>query len=731
MPAVVGFGLLANQAYRNEQELGHRRIEELARGLNLLIERALDTRAAVGRAIASSAAVRDADFREFQREAGRVAQASESAVGLIDGNGRWMTASGQIGDALEWPGQGGAPTLAQGEIEAFLAMRRDDGSPVVAVFAPEPGVAEQRFNVAVTFPVATIQAVVEAQRPFGEGLLVGVMDGRRRVVARSVNPERWVGQSPTGELNQRVIDDISGFGTSVTLDGVSSSSYLSDNNRYGWRVVIAVPQANLARSAQKLTFQIVTASAVLLLIGLAVAFHNAQRIGSAVHALHGAARELGEDQVPPQFQTGVREADEVGLALHRAGVVIHESTRQLEARVSEAVQEAKDAQLRLLDSQKHEAIGRLTGGLAHDFNNLLQAINSALEILEHRSVDDTDRSVVQAALRATVRATDLVRQMLAFGRTEPLRAEAVDLGALVRSSQLLTTKAVGERVHLAVDVEPDLPAAEVDPTQLELAVLNLLFNARDALAEAGGRIVVTVRRAGVADFAAHGPKGDFLCLDVADDGPGMEAEVRSRAFDPYYTTKPKGRGSGLGLAQVLAFARQSGGDAWISSEPGQGSRVTLMLPVMAATGLAAARSRATSRTGTIDEGGDRLHVLMVEDDPLVSGVVVPALEQAGHRVTHCETADAAQALLATSRRFDVLCTDIVMPGRLNGLDLAPWCRRERPRLPVVVATGYSSRQAPVNMVVLNKPYSFDVLIETLHDAIKRADRGSPVSDPAV
>ncbi len=731
LPAVVGFGLLANQAYRNEQELAHRRIEELARGLNLLIERALDTRAAVGRAIASSAAVRDADLREFQREAGRVAQASESSVGLIDAGGRWLMTPGQVADPLEWPGQGGAPALAKGEIEAFLAIRRDDGSPVVAVYAPEPGVAEQRFNVAVTFPVATIQAVVEAQRPFGEGLLVGVMDGRRRVVARSVNPERWIGQSPTGELNQRVIDDISGFVSSVTLDGVSSSSYLSDNNRYGWRVVVAVPQANLARSAQKLTFQIVTASAVLLLIGLAVAFHNAQRIGSAVHALHGAARELGEDQVPPQFRTGVREADEVGLALHRAGRVIHESTRQLEDRVREAVQEAKDAQLRLLESQKHEAIGRLTGGLAHDFNNLLQAINSALEILEHRSVDDTDRTVVQAALRATTRATDLVRQMLAFGRTQPLRPEAVDLGELVRGSQLLSTKAVGERVELAVDIAPGLPAAEVDPTQLELAVLNLLFNARDALAEAGGRIVVTVRRAGVADFTLHGLKGDFLCLDVADDGPGMAAEVRTRAFDPYYTTKPKGSGSGLGLAQVLAFARQSGGNAWITSEPGKGSRVTLMLPIMkAATPDDGGATRALAEAAGSDDGRGRLHVLMVEDDPLVSGVVVPALEQAGHRVTHCETADAAQALLASSRRFDVLCTDIVMPGQLNGLDLALWCRRERPALPVVVATGYSSRPAPVDMVVLNKPYSFDVLIETLQDAIRRADRDSVVPDPA-
>ncbi len=722
---MVGFGLLANQAYRNEQELAQRSIEEMARGLNLLVERALDTRAAVGRALAGSSALRDGDPGAFQLEAGRVAQASESSVGLIDARGHWLGAGGRNEPGLVLPEDGAVPPLARTDIAAMLVLRREDEVPVVAVYAPEPGLGEQRVNVAVTFPVAVIQGVVEAQRPYEGGLIVSIMDRQQRVVARSVNPERWIGKQATGELSQRASRDRSGFGQSMTLDGVEASSYLSQDNRYGWRVVVAIPQANLARTAQKLTFQTVTASAVLLLIGLAVAFHNAQRIGAAVHALHGAAGELGLDKVPARHETGVREADEVSLALHRAGVILQQSTRELEARVREAVQEAKDAQQRLLDSQKHEAIGRLTGGLAHDFNNLLQAINSALEILEHRSVDDTDRSVVQAALRATTRATDLVRQMLAFGRSQPLRAEAIDLGELLRGSQLLTRKAVGERVALHVDVTPGLPRAMVDPTHFELAVLNLLFNARDALGEAGGRIVVTVRPAVAADFSAHGPHGEFVCLDVSDDGPGMDAEVRSRAFDPYYTTKPKGSGSGLGLAQVLAFARQSGGDAWIVSEPGHGSRVTMMVPVAWSSERGEGEAGTEARSAPVaEDGAARLHVLMVEDDPLVSGVVVPALEQAGHRVTHSETADEAQALLASSRQFDVLCTDIVMPGQLNGLDLARWCRRERPALPVVVATGYSAEQAPDRVIVLHKPYSIDVLSSALHEAISRAAEGA-------
>lgn len=734
LPAVVGFGLLANQAYRNEQELASRRIEEQARSLSLLTERALDTRAAVSRVLASSAAVRDRDLGDFHREASRVAQASESTIGLLDAHGHWLSPPGRARGApgqpaFDLPDQQGIPPLARGEIEANLAYQRDDGKPIITVLAPEPGVVEQHVNVVTLFPVASVQALIEAQRPFEEGVVVAVMDRRQRVVARSVDPQRWIGKSATGEISRLANGGHSGFVTSVTLDGVSSSSYLSPDNRYGWRVVIAVPQANLARSAQKLTFQTVAGSAVLLLIGLAVAFHNARRIGSAVHALHGAAGELGEDQVPPRLRTAIREVDEVGTVLNRAGSMIQESTRQLEARVREAVQEAKDAQSRLLEAQKHEAIGRLTGGLAHDFNNLLQAIHSALEILELRSATDADRSVIEAALRATIRATDLVRQMLAFGRSQPLRSEAVDLGELIRGSQLLSSKAVGERVRLSFEVEPDLPRVLVDPTQLELAVLNLLFNARDALAEAGGRIFVTLRRAGPADHhRAHGSSGEFVCLDVSDDGPGMADEVISRAFDPYYTTKPKGRGSGLGLAQVLAFARQSGGDAWIDSRAGEGSRVSLMLPIAdgSACGLPVADSRRD--VASVEPGTAPLHVLMVEDDPLVSDIVVPALEQAGHRITHCSSADAAMALLERGRAFDVLFSDIVMPGRLSGLDLAAWCRRECPTLPVVLATGYSDQQAPPDRVVLSKPYSIETLIRSLIDAIGRAEREAVVNE---
>jgi signal transduction histidine kinase/ActR/RegA family two-component response regulator len=718
LPAVVGFALLAYQTYQNEQDQARRAVEDLARGVNSLVEGEIDKRALPARVLAASAAIRDGDMRLFQREADRASEVIDSTVGLVDAAGRWVDSPQPVVDKLALFGGDAGPPLATTEVSAFLALRGADGAvPTVTVYAPQPAAAsEQRFNVAVTFAPAVLQAIVDRQRP-PPGTSIAVIDGRQRIVARNRDPRKWIGAEPTGELRRRAQAQQSGFAESITLDGVPTLSYLSPGNRYGWQVVIGLPQAAFTEAARRLSVQALTASAALLLIGLAIALYNARAVGRAVHALRRAAVQLGEDRVPPMLKTGVHEADEVGVALHEAGVRSHEATRVLEHRVAEAVRETEEAQSRLLESRKHEAIGRLTGGLAHDFNNLLQTISSALELLDHATRDSPQGRVVQAATRACGKAADLVRQMLAFGRVQPLRPEPVDVGDFLLRSQHLAAKAVGEKIRLSAQLAPELPTVVVDPTQLELAMLNLLFNARDALVAGqrpGGSIVIAARSATASE--SEGLAGDgFVCLEVTDNGPGMDQQTQARAFDPYYTTKPKGAGSGLGLAQVLAFARQSGGDVRLRSELGVGTTVCLVLP---AGDRAAAGRRSDPAEVRERPEGDRLSVLIVEDDPLVSAVVVPALEHAGHCVTLCATADEAQRRLAEGLSCDVLFTDIVMPGRLNGLELVDWCRLNRPTLPAVVATGYSTERTPQGITVLGKPYAIDALLAALQTAAR-------------
>jgi CheY-like chemotaxis protein len=328
--------------------------------------------------------------------------------------------------------------------------------------------------------------------------------------------------------------------------------------------------------------------------------------------------------------------------------------------------------------------------------------------------------VVDAALRATGKAADLVRQMLAFGRAQPLQPSAVAIRDFLLQSQELASKALGERVLLTASVAPDAPPVFVDPSQLELALLNLVFNARDAMPD-GGTVTILARPAAAQETASLG-EGRFACIEVVDDGPGMDEQTRARAFDPYFTTKPVGKGTGLGLPQVLAFARQSGGDARLDSVLGAGTRVTLYLPVALETAPREGTSEASGPPSPAR--GARLRILMVEDDVLVASVVGPALEDDGHRVAVVDTADRAFAMLRDGGDFDVLFTDVVMPGKMSGMDLVAWCREHRPSLAAVVATGYTAQQSVAGVQVLRKPYSMEALTQALARAV---GAGAPAS----
>jgi CheY-like chemotaxis protein len=275
----------------------------------------------------------------------------------------------------------------------------------------------------------------------------------------------------------------------------------------------------------------------------------------------------------------------------------------------------------------------------------------------------------------------------------------------------LTSKAVGAGIALSASLEANLPDLYVDPTQLEVALLNLVFNARDAL-PGGGHITISARLATQDEGQTIGP-GAFVRLEVADDGTGMSEEVKVRAFEPFFTTKPVGSGTGLGLAQVQAFARQSGGSITLNSTPGAGTRVALLLPV--AGPAAAGEQAAVTRPGFVHQP---LRVLMVEDDALVSSVVQSALEGEGYTIRLCRNADEAVPVLSGDEPFDVLFTDVVMPGDMNGIDLVNWCRKQRPALPAVVATGYAENLSVLAATVLRKPYGIEALQVALQEATR-------------
>jgi signal transduction histidine kinase len=712
LPAVGSFWLLARTTYLRESENLRLHVAQLAQELNSLVERELDKRAVMARMLAASQSLHANDLASFYEVARVGTQGTQSWAILVDAKSQFLnTLTPFSGNAI--PRAPGAPFLTAGQTVFFTMRGPVVKAPVACVQMPELRAVPPTRNVGVCFDPNLIQQMYD-QTLFPRDSFGGVVDSNGLVIARSKDAQNWLGKPAAPGLLARIDAGQSGFAESRTLEGISSEVYLTKPNRYGWRTSIAMPLSGFQTAAWRVILQAFWASGSLLVIGLALAVYAARRISGPVAALRVAAEKLSQDAVPSKLFTGVQEADEVSIALHNAGLRSQEATATLERRVAQAVQEAREAQAALLEGQKHEAIGRLTGGIAHDFNNLLQTIRMGLQVMEMTATAG-QRRVLDSSTRATNRAAELIRQMLAFGRAAPLTPQPVDFRDFMLKTQELAGRALGAKIALAALLEPDLPGLFVDPTQLELALLNLVFNSRDAM-PAGGNITVSARRAPERRDTPDAPY-PFVRIDVVDDGPGMSAEVQARALEPYFTTKPVGAGSGLGLAQVASFVKQSGGELTLDSAPGQGTRVSLFLPGCALPALVPEAARKAE-----PPAGVAYRILMVEDDLLVSSVVVPALESAGHAVHLCATADEAVTHLSRDANFDVLFTDVVMPGKLTGMDLAHWCQSNLPAMGLVVATGYTTQRADDRVQLLRKPYEMGALQAALRAAVAASAR---------
>ncbi len=394
----------------------------------------------------------------------------------------------------------------------------------------------------------------------------------------------------------------------------------------------------------------------------------------------------------------------------------------LEERVGEALAEKAKAEADLMHAQRMEAIGHLTGGVAHDFNNLLTVVMGALELIL-KSPDDAARrqKLGEAALSAARRGERLTHQLLAFSRRQALRPETVDLNALIRESDPLLRRAVGETVSYRLKLRRGGARVIVDPAQFEAALLNLIVNARDAVAERGpsdgAAITVQTQACKVSSGEViELPPGDYVCVTVSDTGVGMDEEVLHRVFEPFFTTKAVGKGTGLGLSQVYGFARQSGGGVKITSKPDQGTEIRLYLrpaPLAATEATASASSAAD-----VIQGGQRL--LLVEDDVSVAAIAVDQLAGLGFEVEPVETgAEALSALARTT--FDIMLSDVVMPGGMTGIELARTAAGLYPALRIVLTSGYAGEDvdnalAGAPWPFIRKPYSGQDLARVLRSA---------------
>jgi len=351
---------------------------------------------------------------------------------------------------------------------------------------------------------------------------------------------------------------------------------------------------------------------------------------------------------------------------------------------------------------KLETVAQLTGGVAHDFNNLLTAAMGCLELILREGESQRITSLAETALRSLNRGGQLTQQLLAFARRQTLRPVSADLNALLTEIEVLIRRAVGETIDIVIDSAPGLPCCEVDPAQFEAAVMNLVINARDAMPK-GGRVRLTIRKVEMGQIPAHIDllSGEYVAFSVEDNGEGMRPEVAARAFEPFYTTKEIGKGSGLGLSMVYGFAKQSGGGLHIESALGTGTSVTLYLPTTRFTAEDPQQDRARDEPR---QGAGS--ILVVEDNAEVRDVSVEILQDLGYRTLVARNGQEALEMLQRPDLIDLLFTDLVMPGGMSGVVLARRAQVMRPGLRVLLTTGYAGLEAPATdeFPIISKPF---------------------------
>ena len=724
VPAVVGASIGLYYVYTEQQALQRESLRETARALALALDGEMARRESILETLGRSISLHRRELARFHEHASSVADRLGVAIILSDLEGRQLVNT-RIPYGRPLPGM-----LA--EERENRARLGNEITVISDVYVPPAGLGPQSFAIQV--PVRDdgkvvgfltmgsfarqLQQLLAAQR-LPEGWHATIVDRRGVVAARSLEPEKFVGQPVRADLWEKMASQAEGVHEGRTLAGVAGTAFFSRAPRSGWTFLVSVPHAALHGPATRATIALGAISALLLALGVGLTVLVARRIARPVEALRGAAERLGRSEpVWPQV-TGTVELDAVSEAMAGASERLRGATAELERRVALAMSGYEESQRALVQAQKLDALGQLTGGIAHDFNNVLQTLTAALQVMRRGGAAPGQLELLARCERAVARGTELARQLMVFGRVQEVRSETVDTRARLAEARHLLGGALRADTRLELELAADLWPVTLDPAQLELALLNLVINARDAM-PGGGRVVLAARNETLDEGEAGLAAGDYVVVRLADTGEGMTEEVRARALDPFFTTKGVGKGSGMGLPQAYGFARQSGGTLTLESRRGAGTTVTIYLP---RAREAAAEARPPAPAFRAPAGSGR--VLVVEDDEYVRETMSEALRAAGFRIEAVATADAALERIEAGERFDAILTDVVMPGRMSGIELAQELRRRHPRIGLVVATGYSDRAVHLPGVrALAKPYDVQQAVDALNEAIGGAAKAA-------
>jgi signal transduction histidine kinase len=543
-----------------------------------------------------------------------------------------------------------------------------------------------------------------------------LLDSDGTVVARVPDSAQWRGHRISREVSAALAKSPQGYTYSHTLEGVRSTAFYDQTPESHWTVVIAVPDRVLNQGVPSAVAYAVTFTVGLLLLAVLIALMLGRRLIEPIERLQDLAYALAQGREIAYRPAGLVEVDQVGQALEQANRQIMLANETLRHEVEMAVSAAREAQQQAAKSLRLEALGRFTGGVAHDVNNLLSVILNNLYLLQKRLQLDSSIAEVAAIQRGVKAGSELTARLLAFSRSKPHRTEQVDLQAWLPAARSFICAVVPAGVQVHFEIAADLPPIRVDTIELELALVNLAVNASDAMPD-GGQL--TIAAALTQTVGAGGTPQKFVCVDVRDTGQGIAPEVLEKVFEPFFTTKAFGKGTGLGLSHVYGFCAQLGGMARIGSVPGVGTCVSMLFPVDADDADADASATDPLQLGAADAAAAvakrAVRILYVEDNLELAQATQAVLEMFSYRVELA--GDAAAGLECLNRgAFDLLLSDVAMPGALDGIGLAVRVRERFPGLPIILVSGYAKQldlATQAGFRVLQKPCSPEQLTDAI------------------
>jgi len=597
LPAALAGMLLLAYTYMEERAAAASQLQNTARALSIVVDRQLGQAEAVMQALATAPSLLSGDFESFDRQARAANPIPGSWIVVRDTAGA-QRINTRLPRGAPLPVDKGvaeqiSSLVAGGPRVSNLILQSGIGKPVIGIDIPVLRDGAVAYDLAIVIQPSTFDPVFAEQR-LPPGWLGSIIDRNGLLVRRSLDGDKTVGREISAAFRARLVGaGKEGLFESTSLEGVETLVAYSRSPNSGWIFGVAVPRELFGTAARRSLYLAVAIGLGLIGFSIAMARRIAGGITRPIDGLVDLAAAMGRGETLPEAETGLAEADLVADAMGKAEASIRGFTATLEQRVAERtrdlaeaneklsseIDERRRAEDQLARVQRMEAVGQLSGGIAHDFNNLLQVVIGNIDLAKIRSTDPRILKFLDQALAGAERGAKLTAQLLAFARRQRLEPAAVDVNALVQGLMDMLRSTIGGAVSIETALSGDLWPALADATQLELVMVNLAINARDAM-QAGGTITITTHNAtlGPPSRPEEPQPGGYVTLAVADTGMGIAPDVLARVFEPFFTTKEAGKGSGLGLSQVLGLTQQLGGGVRIESEPGMGTTVSVYLP---------------------------------------------------------------------------------------------------------------------------------------------------------